>query len=631
MSTFINNGLTGLLAAQRALQTTANNVANVNTDGYVRQRAIINEAASHNGSQLSIGQGVQVVGIERIYDQFIADELQTATMSQHRAMAYNDLALRLDSILGNPELSASAALQRFFDQAEAVNRDPTSVVNRQQFIAEGQTLLDRFGQLDAQLGQIENSVDGRLSQAVGTVNGLARSLADVNERITLSAGNIPNDLLDEQDRLLKQLAEQIDFSTTTSEQGSVNILIGNGQPLVLGTRANELALAQHEFDASRMELAFSDGSTTQPISSKITGGELAGLLSFRDAVMADARRDLGLMMLGLAEAFNDQHRLGIDLNGELGGEFFQVPDPMVSGSVSNTGSATVTATVASPAALEARDYIMRFDGSNWQLSDASTGASVSMTGTGTAGDPFLAEGLEIVVAAGAAAGDKFKVMPVRLTPGGTKLAISDPAKIAAASPVTASVSLNNQSDSKISTATVNDITDPQLLDTAEIRFESAGTYRIYDDGGADLTGPQAYTSGADISFNGWTVQISGTPADGDSFFVGSTGPNSGDNGNALALTDLGTQRLFANGTLSLSDMGANLLAGIGLIAGRAAQDLDVQSALRDQVELDFEAVSGVNLEEEAANMLRYQEAYQAAARIVSVANDLFNSLLNSLR
>jgi flagellar hook-associated protein 1 FlgK len=627
MASFINNGLSALTAAQRALQTTSNNIANAGTDGYVRQRVIFAENPSQTvGSGLNIGSGVTVKGVERIYDQFLADELKSATMSEQRAQQFSDLTTRLDKLLANPDTSISQSISRFFDQAEALNRDPTSPVNRQQLLTEGQALVQRFGQMDKQLDQLGNEVDGRLRETIGAINALATSLAQVNDRISASSTNIPNDLLDEQERLLNELAGLIDYTTVRQPNGAVNVLVGNGQPIVLDVSALPLELVQNEFDGSRMEL----GYRGKPISGMVSGGAVAGLLTFRNDALDGARRELGQLASGLAEVFNAQHRQGVDLNGTLGEDFFNAAAPTVSASAGNTGSGSVSATITDPSAIEARDYVLRFDGSNWALFDAATSAAVPMTGNGTGANPFVADGVSITVTAGAAAGDRFLLSPVGQAAAGLGMQITDPARIAAASPLTSSAALQNEANATISGVTINDVTDPSLMDTAIIAFIDPNTYRIRDSGGVDLTGPLAYTPGGDISFNGWTVQIDGATAGGDAFLVTATGAGSGDNTNALALSEISAKGYFSNGQTSLADLGANMVANVGSTAARASQSLLVQGALREQAELDLESVAGVNLEEEAVNMLRYQEAYLAASKIISVANELFQNLLSAV-
>jgi len=624
MSSFINNGLSGLLAAQRALQVTSNNVANSMTEGYARQRVEFAERPSQvAGGGLAIGNGVGISGINRVYDQFVADELKGATSSQQRAQTVSDLAGRVDNLLGNPDSGISQSVQSFFSQAEALNRDPTSAVNRQQLLAEGNSLAQRFGQLDNQLGRINGEINGRLQEGVNRINGIAESLANVNDRIAGSTVSNPNDLLDEQERLLNELSGLVDFNAVRQTNGSLNVMVGTGQPLVLNNSAFKLETVQNEFDGTKLELGYQGKS----ISGTLSGGEMAGLLAFRNDILDGSRQELGQLALGITEVFNAQHRQGMDLDGQLGGDFFAAVQPTSTPSANNSGTASLGVAIGDASAVEARDYILRYTGSAWELMDANTQAPVAMSGSGTAGDPLVAEGLEIVTGAGADAGDRFRITAASAASTNVGVVLTDPRGIAAASPLASAVSLSNLSAATISNATVDDLANPNLLRSVEIRFDNPTTYRIFDTGGTDLSGPQAYTAGSDISFQGFTVQINGAAGTGDSFTVNAAGPGSGDNSNALALSEIGATGFFNNGELSITNVGANLVANVGSAAARANNELSVQTLLRDQAELDVESISGVNLEEEAVNMLRYQEAYLAASKIINVANDLFQTLI----
>lgn len=627
MSSFINNGLSGLLAAQRALQVTSNNVANSMTDGYVRQRVEFAERPSTvSGGNLSIGNGVGISAINRVYDQFIADELKDANSAQRRAQLVSDLASRVDNLLGNPDSGISQGVQAFFSQAENLNRDPSSQVNRQQLISEGQSLAQRFGQLDTQLGQIGGEVNGRLQEGVNRINGIAESLAQVNDRIAAASGT-PNELLDEQERLLTELSTLVNFTAVRQANGGLNVMVGSGQPLVLNNVAEKLDLVQNEFDGSRMEVSYKGRS----ISSMITGGEVAGLLAFRTEVLDPARQELGQLALGITEVFNAQHRQGMDLNGQIGGDFFASVQPAGTASANNTGTGTATVTIGNAAAIQPRDYLLRFNGSGWELMDARTQAPVTMGGNGTAGNPFTADGLEIVVGPGAASGDRFLISAVRPATTDVAVVLTDPRGIAAANPLATRVGPGNLSDAVISQPQVQDAGDPDLLRPVVISFDDANTYRIIDSGtGTDLSGPQSYTSGGDIGFQGFNLQISGTPNGGDVFLVMPALAGSGDNTNALALSEIAARGFFNGGELSITGVNANLVANVGSVAARASNELSVQTLLRDQAELELESVAGVNLEEEAVNLLRYQESYLAASKIITVANELFQSLLSAV-
>jgi len=631
MSLFINNGLSGLLASQRALQTIANNVANVNTDGYVRQQTNLSENPLQYQGGFGIGTGVRVGSVERVYDQFLGNEVKFATMAHSRAESYNNMAMRLDGLLGNPDLNISTSIQQFFDQLEAVNRDPTSTVNREQLLAEGDALETRFRQINSQIAGLGNEIDNRLEMSVNSINDIATSLAKINDRIAASGGGTPNDLLDQQERLLNQLAEQIDFNQVRQDNGTTTVMIGSGQPLVLGLNSFDLAVTPNEFDGSRLELAYDDGSGLQPISSRIAGGAVAGMLGFRNETLATVSRELGQIALGLTETLNAQHRVGSDLNGQPGGNFFANLAPIASASSRNTGTAVVSLSYGDVSAVNAKNYELLYDGANYQLTDAVTGGSIAMSGTGTAGDPFVAEGMEIVVGAGAVTGDRFLLQPVSQAAGAFTMEIADISKIAVAAMLTTGSSIQNMGNASVSGAEVSDPSAPGLLQPVNIVFDDSTTFRIFDSGGTDLSGPLAYTSGTAINFNGWTAQISGSPQTADTFSVAQTAAGSGDNANGLSMATVPANGFFSNGRLSVEGIGAAMLTSVGSAAARSGQDLIVQNSLLGQAEFDLQGVSGVNLEEEAANLLRYQEAYLAASKVIGIANDLFQTLLATVR
>ncbi|MEZ5563330.1 MAG: flagellar hook-associated protein FlgK [Gammaproteobacteria bacterium] len=627
MSGTISNGLSALLAAQRALQTTSNNISNANTEGFVRQRIDFVENPGVPLGRYTVGAGVSVSSISRVYDQFLTDNLRTATSLEQRADAFNNFAARINTILGNPDTSVNTAVQRFFNQVEAVGRDPTSAAQRSQLLLEGENLAERLQQLDSQLGSLNSEINSRLQQATGTINSLAGQIAELNGQIMAAGSSAASDLLDRRDVALKQLGAQINITATRQNDGSVNVLVGSGQSLVLGVGSAQLQTVQDQYDSSRLQVAISNGGPLQDISGMISGGTVGGLLSFRNDVLDSTRRDLGLLAMGLGDAFNSQHRQGIDLTGNLGNDFFSIGTPTVSGSNKNTGTATAATSITDVSALVGHDYELRFNGSSWSVLDRTTNSAITTTGSGTGADPLLFAGLSFSIGGSAAAGDRFLVRPLANAANDFRVVVTEPAAIAAAAPVTARISTGNSSLATVASPVVNDINDPKLRTPATIRFVTATSYVVFTGGGADLVGPLPYTSGSDISFAGWTTRVNGTPAAGDDFLVEPTPGNSGDNSNALALAAVSQRGFFANGTQSVIDLGADIVATVGSTANRAKNEALIQQSLREQSEVDLENVSGVNLDEEAANMLRYQDAYLAASKVVSIADGLFQNLL----
>lgn len=635
MSGTISNGLSALMAAQRALQTTSNNIANANTAGYVRQRIDFVEQPGTPLGRITIGAGVAVADVSRVYDQFLTDNLRSSTSMEQRYAAFGTFATRLDTILGNPETGVSAAVQRFFDQVEAVGRDPTSIAQRQQLLLEGDSLASRLQQLDSQLNGLGNEIDGRLEKAADTINQLAGQIADVNAQVMSSGNNPAPSLLDKRDELLKALGSQIDVTTVRQADGSVNVLVGSGQSLVLGSRAARMATVPDTYDGSRLQLAIDNGGgNLQNISTKVNGGVVGGLLAFRSDVLDGARRDIGQLAVGLADAFNTQHRQGMDLQGNLGGDFFTTTRPLTSNALTNTSNAVLAADIADASALEGHDYELRFNGAAWSVLDRQTGAAVTAAGAGTLASPLVFAGLSVAVSSGTPnAGDRFLVRPLSNAITDFGVALGSPVEIAAAAPLVSRAGDTNASQATVSAPVMTDVNDPILQSvigntppvTVTIRFDSPTTYSVFTP--TDIVGPFPYTSGADISYGGLTVQVSGAPQTGDRFYVDGGAAGSGDNSNLLALSQVAQRGFFAGGTQSVSDLGADIVATVGSTANRASNEIKVQQALREQAEIDLQNISGVNLDEEASNMLRYQQAYLAASKVISVADGLFQNLL----
>jgi len=409
-------------------------------------------------------------------------------------------------------------------------------------------VVERFRNINSQLDSMEAEVNSRLETAVSQVNSLSAAIADLNEQIahTSASGAMPNDLMDQRDALLQQLNEQIQVSTVTQDNGAVNVFIGNGQAIVHGFDSEELGVVHDEHQSGRLDLAYlGNGSTAVPITGSLGGGVIGGALDFRHDVLDPTRNEIGKVALAFVQTFNEQHHAGMDLNGNMGGDFFAVGGAQALPGSSNTGGAGMNVQVTDVGALTGQDYMFTFDGAAWSARDPATNLPVTFTGTGTALDPFVIDGVSIEVTGAAAAGDSFLVQPTAAVVGGMQLLITDPAQIAAAAPIRTEASLSNTGSATIDAGTVLDPSDPNLLSTVTITFVDANNYSV--NGGP----PQAYTSGSPIDVNGWRVQISGTPDAGDTFTVEANSGGTGDNRNALALASVQTMKVLDGATLTL--------------------------------------------------------------------------------
>ncbi|MDH5622560.1 MAG: flagellar hook-associated protein FlgK [Gammaproteobacteria bacterium] len=627
MAGILNTSLSGMLAFQRALDVTSHNIANANTPGYSRQVANFTARPGVGSGVGYVGSGTQIASIERMYDAMQTEQLRISTTGYARFNALNKLSSRIDVLLADADTGLNSGLQSYFNSVQDLGNDPSSIPTRQALIGEAQGLAARFNSLNSRLNELEGEVNSRVTLAVNDINRLAMSIAAVNEKISLSngTGQSPNDLLDERDNLVLQLSAQVSVSTNIQDDGTMSVFIGSGQSLVLGADARQLGVGSSEFDRTRMTVTYQGASGNTPLDTASTGGNLGGLLEFRSSILDPARQSLGQTAITLAASMNEQHAAGMDLRGNLGGDLFSVAPPTVLTSSRNTGTGSAMASVSDLGALTGADYVLRFDGAAYSLTRSGSSTPVPMTGSGTAADPFVGEGMSIVVGGAPAAGDRLLLRSGHNAAGSIRSVLTDPRAIALAAPTRSTVSFNNTGSAVISPATVVDSTDPALLSSTLIEFTSPNTYSI------NGAGSFAYADGSPIIVNGSSVTIGGIPAAGDQFTIEANYGASGDNANALLMADIQSVGILDGGTISINQNYGQLVSGIGATTHQIKSNLEAQAVVLTNAEDAVLATSAVNLDEEAANLIKFQQAYQAVAQVVSVAATLFESLLSATR
>jgi flagellar hook-associated protein 1 len=633
-SDFFGIGVSALNTAQIGLATTQHNIANANTPGFNRQETLqVARQAQLTGAGF-IGQGVDVTSIKRIYDQFLSTQLMQEQGQAAQLSTYYAQMQQIDNMLADPTAGLSPALQNFFNAVNTVASTPDSQAARQSMLSSAQSLTSTFQMLNQRFTDLNDSVNGQITNSVTTINSYSKEIAALNQSIVLaeaaSNGKPPNDLLDQRDQLISLLNQEVNATVVKQSDGSYNISIGTGQMLVTGAQSFDLQAVQSLSDPTKLEVALgtSGGATIRLPQNNFTGGNLGGILAFRQT-LDNTQNTLGLIATGLAGTFNQQHQLGLDLNGALGGDFFNQALPVVHKNTSNTGNADISATISDYAALTGSDYLLRYDGTNYILTRLSDNTATSLGST----LPATVDGLDISLASGTpATSDSFLIRPTVNGALGISVAINDPAKIAIAIPVRTDVALTNTGSGKIGPATVASPINANLMDDVTISFIDATHYTVTDNTTATtLVGPPGTlydpNAGATLSFNGWTVQLTGAPTAGDSFSVVRNTNATADGGNALLLAGLQTQDTLANGTLSYQGMYSQLVNQVG----NKTRELQVTSAAQDsmvsQTQQAQQAVSGVNLDEEAANLMLYQRSYQAAGKAIQIANTLFDTLL----
>ncbi len=673
-------GISGLNAAQLNLLATEHNVVNASTPGYTRQRVVQSTNTAVNSYAGSLGQGVHVQTIERMYDKFLTSQINTAQTQMSSLDAYYSQIKQIDAMLADPSAGLSPALQDFFSGVQQVSSNPSLLPARQSMISAAQTLVTRFQNLDLRLTEIAEQVNGRISNAVAEINSFASQIAKLNQQIIVAESGYAqpaNDLLDQRDQLVNELNKLIKVSTTTNADGSFNLFIGTGQQLVVSAQANELTATSSRADPTKIVVGLKTlGGVQEFPESMITGGELGGLISFRDQSLEVAANEMGRVAASLALTFNAQNALGQDLTGKAAGDigfvggFFTIPDPKLVPNSSNIGSASLAATFAAPNAPGAPGYSGNFStnlsNSSYQIQfGVASGVPLSTpytitrlsdnvqvaSGTGTGNVVF--DGVNLAITASGANGDRFILKPV--TEAGRNIGVNplvaaDPRLVAAAAPVKVTQALTNTGSMAVSQGIVGVGYNASVLPVTLLAEAATppttlsgitGSWTaIYSDGqnaGSGTGGTIALTNASGgtlsrITFSGMSFEVSGAPASGDSFVIGRnrSGTNAGvqDGRNAALFAKLQTQNTLAGGTSTFQAAYAGLVADNSIRAREAKVQLDAQSAILDQAQATRDSLSGVNLDEEAANMLRFQQAYQASSKILEIGNRLFDTILS---
>lgn len=624
MANLLSTGISGLNAAQVALNTVGNNIANAGTDGYSREVVRQTERVVPPANRFTVGSGVDVVAVERAYSSYLTSAVWSSNANLSRAGTYNDLTTTLNSML-SASGDMQGALDNFYGAFDTVANAPGDSSARQALLGNASTVASVFTTLGAQLDSQQKQIDGQVTNTVKSINTTLDNIANLNRKIHDSLGSgAPNALLDQRDALVNTLSGYLGVTAVSESNGTLSVYSSSGQSLVSGSHAFKLSTGSDPYDTARVSVLDSSGSD---ITARLSGGSLGALLDYRSNVLDSAQNRLGQAAIGLATSVNAQQGKGLDLNGQLGAPIFALPAPQALAASTNAGSATVSAKVTDVAALTSADYTLRYDGSAWSMTTTG-GQPVPLT---TNPDGTLSgAGLTLAVAGTAQAGDSFRIQPTRNAASGLTVSLADPSGIAAAATLQAKAASANTGSGAVSSLQVTNAGNPALFTGVTVSFPTAGSYTLTDAGGTVL-GSGAYTPGQALSANGWSLTLSGAPAAGDSFAISANSNGLNDNANALALAGLADTGVLAGGSRSVIDNYTLLTTEIGNAGAQATSNLTTQTSLHNQAMSAQQAVSGVNLDEEAASLVKYQQAYQASAQVISTAQSIFSSLLAAVQ
>lgn len=675
MAGLINVGLTGILGHQTALNTTGNNITNANTPSYSRQEVTFESQTSRPTGAGSLGTGVNISNIRRLANEFINEQVRVDTALFNEQDTLNTELSRLDNLLGGDSTGLNNALNNFFSAIQSAAEDPAALPQRQLVLSEAKALVDRFHAINEKFIQQRESVKSQMQADAKDVSTLLASIAELNLAISetpgLAQGKEPNDLLDKRDEKLRQLSELMNVRVVPVDGGQVNVLLTNGQALVVGNHAAQMGTRSSTEDPALLELTLTDGGRTSNVTDVVVGGKLGGLVKFQNEGLGPAFDELGRIAIALSDHVNQQHQIGMDLEGELGGLFFSDVNSTAaqrSRVIANTDNrqpkdGVIGVEITNSQALEVGTFTLKFSGAtgqNYELIDEKTDKIIQQ---GALPDPLPLEltmpGFNIRIESGTFQdGDRYLVQPTRSGASNMRLELEREEDLAFASPIKAEADLGNSGNGVISQGTMLAVRNPltnvplsefntrgELTPPIMVRFTAPDSYDILD--ATDPDNPVLLEAGlsfqpgisnklftedpADPNYRGYQFEINGNPQANDIFMIDYNTGGISDNRNAQFLGELATANTMNGGNQSFTDAYGGLVENVGVQTRQSQLDVDAGKALLEQSSNQRESLSGVNLDEEAGRLIQYQAAYNASAQVMRVAQELFTTLLQSFR
>jgi flagellar hook-associated protein 1 FlgK len=643
-------GTRALQANQVALQTAGNNIANVNTPGYSRQTVVLQTVEGQFTGGGYIGKGVDVQTIQRNFSAFLNRQSTLATSTQSADTARADKLRQLEGLFAGGASGLGASINDMLNAFSDVASAPTDLTARTVVLTRVDETAARMRTASQQMEDLQQGVSQELSQKVDSINNLAQSIANVNGEIARATGSgqPPNDLLDRRDQLIRDLNQYVQTTSVAADDGTVGVFIGGS--LVLGTSVSPVSLVQDFGGLTNNKLAINrNGIQILMDENTLGGGEVPGLLRFQNTDLVEGRNLLGRMTMAISTEMNTQHALGLDLDGNVGGNIFtpvtfggpNVLIPTVPASL-NTGATSLSLSISDTSKFAASDYAVNFSSATaGSITRRSDGVVTTFDFSVT--NPVTIDGINITKGAGvAAAGDRFLLKPFSTSAGAIQREFSTPRALAVASPVVGQMGAANTGS--LQQASLLARSNPPSVTPVKLTFTGSNSYTRSD----ELPIPNAtsftYTSGVPIEgtvpsatpLSQWSLILQGSPKAGDTFTVSNSKVLDAagtinlklNAGNASAMMNLRDKPLFDGA--ALTDGYAGLIAQIGIRSQSASYAAEISTNMAANVEKDRAGVSGVNLDEEAAKLLQFQQAYQASAKMIQISQSIFDTLIQGL-
>ncbi len=647
----LNIGVRALQANQVALQTAGNNIANVNTPGYSRQSVVLETVQGQFTGGGYIGKGVDVQTIQRNYDAFLTRQSTVASAAQAADQTRANYLQQLGNIFPTGDSGLGASINSMLNAYSDVASAPTDLTARTVVLTRMDETAARIRSTSQQIDDLQQGVTQALSQKVDAINSIAKNIASANDQIARlnGTGQPPNDLLDKRDQLIRDLNQYIQTTSIPANDGTVGIFIGGSQALVLGTNVSPVSMAKDFSSTFNNKLAItSNGATTLLDENTLGGGEVSGLLRFQNTDLVEGRNLLGRLTTAISTEMNSQHALGLDLDGNPGGNVFtpitfgtqNVLTPVAPAQL-NTGATTLALSISDTSKFAASDYEVNFsNATQGSITRRSDGVVTSFDFGVT--NPVVVDGINITKGAGvAAAGDRFLLKPFSTSATNISRQFSTPRALAVSSPVAGSMGTGNTGSLQIVSLTARSNGAALTAAPVTLNFTGPNSYTRSDQGATVFT----FTPGVAIEgavpattpASQWSLVLQGAPQAGDSYTVdksttlaalGKLDPKL-NAGNATGMMNLRDKALFDGA--AMSDGYANLIAQVGIRGQSANYAATASTSIASNLEAARTGISGVNLDEEAAKLLQFQQAYQASAKMIQIAQNIFDTLINGMR
>lgn len=656
-------GVSGLLASQQQLATTGHNIANVNTEGYNRQRTEqASSVGNFNGGNF-VGSGTYVQDITRIYDQFSYKEQLLNKSNLGNADAISTNLNQLNEIMSFSSQAIGGSIERFYQAVNGIADNPNDIGLRNIALSQASVLAKDFNSLNHNLDQLEKSTNGEIEQIASKISQISLDIAQINEQILqnndLNITGQPNDLLDKRDQLVNQLGEYTSVNTIEDTHGVMTVMIGNGATLVAGITPLTVSVEAGDPDPLQTKLQLNSRNGKVALDATKLGGAIAAKMEYRDEHVASARSELNRLAMAVSETLNQTQAQGLDLNAQQGLGFFtdinttSLQNARVLASSKNTGSVQASINITDVSLVPTNEFSVKYDGTDYIMTNDIDGTTTTLVASSPGVYP-TAYGFEFNINSGTPnADDKFTLRPTENSAALMKVTLTDPQGIAASSAIGAEADQNNVSNGAVNIINVSDPeTARSYTDTINSNltvdvYENPATpgvfdYRVYDAANpppASTLASGSFASGTSAVIDmpptpaaaAFQIEISGLPIGQGALarekFTITDDFGAGNANNASLMAATQEQQILGGGKQTFSQALSTATSEVGSSASSAELVAETAQALFTQAYNRNQSKSGVNLDEEAANLLKYQQAYQASSQIISVANTIFDTLL----